>query len=225
MCGIAGRFHPERLPPAEGWAQRADKLLAHRGPDGSGYFGDERCELVHRRLALIDLSSAGRQPMTNETGDIQIIYNGEVYNHQELRALLLARDRFGVKPLFYTEHEGQLAFASEIKALTALPRFRPTIDRQACWDFLGLGYIPEPATGFAQIRALEPGTVLVLTPEGRRISSYHSVAVTPNATRGLSDTVGMLRERLLASVKRQAVADVPVAALLSGGIDSSLVVA
>jgi len=91
MCGIAGRFHPERLPPAEGWAQRADKLLAHRGPDGSGYFGDERCELVHRRLALIDLSSAGRQPMTNETGDIQIIYNGEVYNHQELRALLQAR--------------------------------------------------------------------------------------------------------------------------------------
>ena len=273
MCGIAGRFHPERLPPAEGWAQRADKLLAHRGPDGSGYFGDERCELVHRRLALIDLSSAGRQPMTNETGDIQIVYNGEVYNHQELRALLqarghvfrstsdtevlvhlyeergermveqlrgifafaiydaprrrllLARDRFGVKPLFYTEHEGQLAFASEIKALTALPRFVPTIDRQACWDFIGLSYIPEPATGFAQIRALEPGTVLVMGPDGRRTTSYHAVSAAPDASRGLADTVTMFRERLLASVKRQSVADVPVAALLSGGIDSSLVVA
>jgi asparagine synthase (glutamine-hydrolysing) len=273
MCGIAGRFHPERLPPAEGWAQRADTLLAHRGPDGSGYFGDVRAELVHRRLALIDLSSAGRQPMTNETGDIQIVYNGEIYNHQELRELLrarghvfrstsdtevlvhlyeergehmvellrgifafaiydapqrrllLARDRFGVKPLFYTEHEGQLAFASEIKALTALPRFTPTIDRQACWDFIGLSYIPEPATGFTQIRALEPSTVLVMGPEGRRTSSYHAVSAEPNATRGLPDTVRMLRERLLASVKRQAVADVPVAALLSGGIDSSLVVA
>ncbi|HXO86596.1 MAG TPA: asparagine synthase (glutamine-hydrolyzing), partial [Gemmatimonadales bacterium] len=226
-------------------------------------------------LALIDLSAAGRQPMTNETGEIQVIFNGEIYNHQELRALLqarghvfrstsdtevlvhlyeergermvellrgifafaiydaprrrllLARDRFGVKPLFYLEHEGQLAFASEIKALTALPRFTPEIDRQACWDFVGLGYIPEPATGFAQIRALEPGTFLVQAPppEGRRTSAYHSVAAAPEHARGLSETVALVRERLLEAVKRQAVADVPVAALLSGGIDSSLVVA
>jgi asparagine synthase (glutamine-hydrolysing) len=273
MCGIAGRFHPDRLPPAEGWAARADRALAHRGPDGSGYFGDDRCELIHRRLALIDLSATGLQPMVNETGEIQVIYNGEIYNHQELRALLqarghvfrstsdtevlvhlyeergeqmvellrgifafaiydaprrrllLARDRYGVKPLFYLEHEGQLAFASELKALTTLPRFTPIIDRQACWDFIGLGYVPEPATGFQQIRALEPGTFLVQSADGRRAGAYYTVAAAPERARTISATVEMLRERLLGAVKRQAVADVPVAALLSGGIDSSLVVA
>jgi asparagine synthase (glutamine-hydrolysing) len=273
MCGLAGRFHVERLPDAEGWAAQADRLLAHRGPDGSGYSVDARCELVHRRLALVDLSATGRQPMTNETGDVQVVYNGEIYNHRDLRALLearghvfrstsdtevlvhlyeergermvellhgifafaiydaprrrllLARDRFGVKPLFYTEHEGQIAFASEMKALTALPRFQPAIDRQACWDFIGLGYIPEPATGFAQIRALEPGTLLLETPEGRRVSAYHTIAATPQPDRDLTETVHTFRDRLLTAVKAQSVADVPVAALLSGGIDSSLVVA
>jgi len=272
MCGLAGRFHVERLPGAEGWAARADQRLAHRGPDGSGYFRDDRCELVHRRLALIDLSATGRQPMTNETGDVQVVYNGEIYNHRELRALLeahghvfrstsdtevlvhlyeqcgekmvemlrgifafaiydaprrrllIARDRFGVKPLFYVEHEGQIAFASEIKALTALPRFRPTLDRQACWDFLGLGYIPEPATGFVEIRALAPGSILVVTPEGRSVRSYHTVAATPEPNRTLAENVATLRTRLLDAVHGQSVADVPVAALLSGGIDSSLVV-
>ena len=273
MCGLAGRFHVERLPPAEGWAARADQLLAHRGPEGSGYFGDDRCELVHRRLALIDLSVTGRQPMTNETGSIQVVYNGELYNHRELRALLearghvfrstsdtevlvhlyeergdkmvellrgifafaiydaprrlllLARDRFGVKPLFYAEHEEQIAFASELKALTALPRFRPTLDRQACWDFLGLGYIPEPATGFVEMRALAPGSVLVASPEGQRVRAYHKVAANPQPERTLPQTVETLRSRLLDAVRAQSVADVPVAALLSGGIDSSLVVA
>jgi asparagine synthase (glutamine-hydrolysing) len=273
MCGIAGRFQIDQLPPADGWAQRADRLLAHRGPDGSGHFVDERCELVHRRLALIDLSETGRQPMTNETGELQVVFNGEIYNHRELRALLrarghafrstsdtevlvhlyeeqgermvemlrgifafaiydaprrrllLARDRFGVKPLFYAIHEGQLAFGSEIKALTALPRFRPTIDRQACVDFLGLSYIPEPATGFAEIAALAPGSYLMDSPAGRTVTSYHTVSATPQRERSLEHTVDSLRDRLIAAVERQSVADVPVAALLSGGIDSSLVVA
>ena len=273
MCGLAGRFHAERLPCADGWAQQADRLLAHRGPDGSGHYRDDRCELVHRRLALIDLSDTGRQPMTNETGTIQIVYNGELYNHRELRELLkarghdfrstsdtevlvhlyeergeqmlevlrgifafaiydaprrrllLARDRYGVKPLFYVEHEGQLAFASEMKALTVLPRFRPTIDRQACWDFLGLGYIPEPATGYREIHALQAGSFLVDEPAGRRLTAYHVVSAAPKAARSLEVTVEALRERLLDAVQRQSVADVPVAALLSGGIDSSLVVA
>ena len=273
MCGLAGRFHPAALPPAHGWHVNADRLLAHRGPDGAGYFVDNRCELVHRRLALIDLSPTGRQPMANETGDVQVVYNGEIYNHRELRTalearghvfrstsdtevlvhlyeergehlvdllrgifafaiydvrrrrLVLARDRFGVKPLFYATHEGQLVFASEIKAITALPGFTPALDRQACCDFLGLGYIPEPATGFANIEALPKGTVLIESPEGRRVETYYAAAARPEQARGLAETVSMLRERLLAAVKGQAEADVPVAALLSGGIDSSLVVA
>src|SRR3989475_8704718 len=91
MCGLAGRFHPVALAPAPGWHERAGALLAHRGPDGAGHFADPHCELVHRRLALIDLSPTGRQPMPNEDGDVLVVYNGEIYNHRELRADLQRR--------------------------------------------------------------------------------------------------------------------------------------
>ncbi len=273
MCGLAGRFHPGKLPAAEGWADQASALLAHRGPDGAGFFRDERCELVHRRLALIDLSPTGRQPMANEDGAIQLVLNGEIYNHRELRrelenkghifrgtsdtevlvhlyeeegadmverlrgifafavydtrrrSLLLARDRFGIKPLFYATRADQWVFASELKAITALPGFRPRIDRQACYDFLGLGYIPEPATGFAEIAALPKGTTLLLSPEMHRLSQYHRPSARPDESRTLAEAEELFAERLLESVASQSVADVPVAALLSGGIDSSLVVA
>ncbi|HEY2804748.1 MAG TPA: asparagine synthase (glutamine-hydrolyzing), partial [Gemmatimonadales bacterium] len=273
MCGLAGRFHPTALPGAPGWAARADKLIAHRGPDGSGYFRDERCELLHRRLALIDLSPTGHQPMTNEDGALQIVYNGEIYNHRELRSglqsrghmfrgssdtevilhlyeeegervveklrgifafalydarrqsLLLARDRFGVKPLFYAARGDQWVFGSEIKAITALPGFRPRLDRQACYDFLGLGYIPEPATGFADIAALPKGSTLFITPGAQNLVQYFRSSAHPEASRTLEESEELFAAGLLESVGLQSVADVPVAALLSGGIDSSLVVA
>src|SRR5215210_3398335 len=91
MCGIAGRFHPSVLPEDAQWHARADRLLAHRGPDGNGHYLDGRCELVHRRLALIDLSPAGGQPMSNEDGSVQVVCNGEIYNHRELREWLEKR--------------------------------------------------------------------------------------------------------------------------------------
>ncbi|PYO94223.1 MAG: asparagine synthase (glutamine-hydrolyzing) [Gemmatimonadetes bacterium] len=273
MCGLAGRFHAQCLPEARGWAERADRLLAHRGPDGAGHWTDERCELVHRRLALLDLSPAGAQPLANETGDIWVVFNGEIYNHDVLRALLvarghifrsrtdtevlvhlyeergerlvehlrgifafaiydvrrrrlvLARDRFGVKPLFYATPGEQIVFASEIKAITALPGFRPTLDRQACCDYLGLGYVPEPATGFAEIQALPPGSVLVAEAGRHWTRSYYAVEPRPDPTRRLEETAAQTSERMIGAVRRQSEADVPVAALLSGGIDSSLVVA
>lgn len=273
MCGLAGRFHPQRLPEAPGWRERADRLLAHRGPDGAGHWSDARCELVHRRLALLDLSPAGAQPLTNETGDIWIVFNGEIYNHEALRALLaarghifrsrsdtevlvhlyeergpqmvdhlrgifafaiydlrnarvlLARDRFGVKPLFYATVGEQLVFASEIKAITALPGFRPTLDRQACCDFLGLGYVPEPATGFMEIQALPPGSLLVAEAGRMWSRRYHTVDAQPDPALRLEDVADATSERMSAAVRSQSMADVPVAALLSGGIDSSLVVA
>ncbi len=273
MCGFAGRFDPIALAPEPDWAAAAEALLAHRGPDGCGCHRDEHCELVHRRLALIDLSPTGRQPMPNEDGSVYVVYNGEIYNHQALRRelqerghcfrgtsdtevlvhlyeergeelvarlrgifafaiydsrhrrLVLARDRYGVKPLFYARLDGQWVFASEIKAITALQDFRPAIDRQACYDFLGLGYIPEPATGFANIAALPAATTLTITPEGHRLRRYHELRVEPDAARELAGAVSVVETRLLDSVRRQSVADVPVAALLSGGIDSSLVVA
>ena len=89
MCGFAGRFHHLQLPPAPGWAEKADALLAHRGPNGSGHYVDENCELVHRRLALIDLSRTGHQPMPNEDESIYVVFNGEIYNYKELRLNLI----------------------------------------------------------------------------------------------------------------------------------------
>jgi len=273
MCGIAGRFHPDVLPSAPQWADRASTLLAHRGPDGAGCYSDQRCELVHRRLALIDLSPTGRQPMGNEDGSVQVVFNGEIYNHRELRreledrghdfrstsdtevlvhlyeelgdklvdrlrgifafaiydtrnrSLLLARDRFGVKPLYYACVHDQWVFASEIKAITALPGFRPRLDRQACYDFLGLGYIPEPATGFLEIASLPKGTTLTVARGVHRFVQYHRASARPQAERSLGETETTFADRLLEAVGRQSRADVPVAALLSGGIDSSLVVA
>jgi asparagine synthase (glutamine-hydrolysing) len=273
MCGVAGRFHPVALRGAPGWAPRVSALLAHRGPDGEGHYRDDRCELVHRRLALIDLSPTGHQPMANEDSTIYVVFNGEIYNHRELRgelegrghrfrgtsdtevlvhlyedqgarmvgrlrgifafaiydsrrgALCLARDRFGVKPLFYALHNGEWAFASEIKAILALPEFRPEIDRQACYDFLGLGYVPEPATGFANVHALPKAAALTVDAAGPHWVHFHEVAARPDPARRLDQAAEEVEEALLAAVRRQAVADVPVAALLSGGIDSSLVVA
>jgi len=273
MCGIAGRFHPVTLPEAPGWSTRASALLAHRGPDGEGHWRDGRCELVHRRLALIDLSPSGAQPMANEDGSVQVIYNGEIYNYRELTAelkarghvfrgtsdtevlvhlyedcgadlvsrlrgifafalydarngrLLLARDRFGVKPLFYTYHDGQWVFASEMKAIAALPGFHAEIDRQACYDFLGLGYVPEPATGFTNIQALPHGTMLSVDAGRQEVKRYEQIEARPDVERRMSDAVAAVSAALVAAVDGQSVADVPVAALLSGGIDSSLVVA
>lgn len=273
MCGLAGRFHPVALPPAPDWAAQADRALRHRGPDGSGSYRDAWCELVHRRLAIVDLSPTGSQPMANEDGDILVVFNGEIYNHRELRAelqahghsfrstsdtevlvhlyeargaslvdrlrgifafalydrrrreLILARDRFGVKPLFYGEYEGQGIFASEIKAILLYPGFPRRLDRQACYDFLGLGYVPEPATGFTTVQAVPPGTVVTLSAEGRRTVRYHETAAVPRPERQLTRTADTVAELLVGAIRRQSVADVPVAALLSGGIDSSLVVA
>ena len=91
MCGFAGRFDPVALAPEPDWAATAEALLAHRGPDGCGCHRDAHCELVHRRLALIDLSPTGRQPMPNEDGSVYVVYNGEIYNNQALRRELQER--------------------------------------------------------------------------------------------------------------------------------------
>ncbi len=273
MCGIAGRFHPAALPSDPAWGAAANKLLFHRGPDGEGHYEDSFCQLVHRRLSLIDLSDAGRQPMANEDDTVFLIFNGEIYNYRELRrellgrghrfksqtdseviihlyeevgedlvgrlrgmfafaiydrahrSLLLARDRFGIKPLYYARSGEQWVFASEIKAILAVRGFEPTIDRQACYDFLGLGYIPEPQTGFANVHALPKGSTLVIGPRGVRSKSFHSLHSQPRNHRSVTDAASELASALTSAVESQRVADVPVAALLSGGIDSSLVVA
>ena len=255
------------------WRSRAEARLAHRGPDGSGQFADGRCELVHRRLALLDLTPTGAQPMGNATGEVQIVFNGEIYNHPELReelwargrrfrgtsdtevlvhlyeelgegmvtrlrgmfafaiydqregSLFLARDRFGIKPLYVAALRDQFVFASEMKAILALEGFSPTLDRQACYDYLGLNYVPEPETAFAEIRAVQPGSALRVTAAGVKRSVYWRLEARPEEGRDFEQAVEETAEALQQAVRAQSVADVPVAALLSGGIDSSLVVA
>lgn len=273
MCGIAGRFHPTQLKADTDWHERAAALLAHRGPDGRGHFLDGTCELVHTRLAIIDLSPAGDQPMPNEDGSVQVVFNGEIYNHLDLRrdlqerghrfrgtsdtevlahlyeehgpglterlrgmfafavydrngrSLLLARDRYGIKPLYYSVSHDQVIFASEIKAILAASGFHRTIDRQACYDFLGLGYIPEPASGFVGLRMLPKGSTLQFDAQGERARIFHTLRAQPQHTLRLDDAVDSVEGALLQAAGGQSRADVPVAALLSGGIDSSLVVA
>ncbi len=277
MCGIAGRFSPEGLTEYTGknapseWARRASHLLRHRGPDGEGFFTDPFCELVHRRLGIIDLTSTGDQPMTNEDGSIWIVFNGEIYGYEALRKellqeghilrgtsdtevllhlyeacgadlfsrvkgifafaiydqkkkrLLLARDRFGTKPLYYTVFKGQWIFASELKAILACKAITPEIDRQACYDFLSWGYVPEPATGFKDIFALPKGSYLLVEPGRHTLHEYYTVAPDPIFRGSLEDATEVVSEKLQQAIRVQKVADVPVGSLLSGGIDSGLV--
>lgn len=273
MCGIAGRFDSNKLSPNPEWSEHADQLLSHRGPDGSGCFKDEYCELIHRRLAIMDLSDMGRQPMSNENGNIQVVLNGEIYNFLRLRntliqrghtfrgesdtevlphlyeeyglemikmlrgmfvfalydarsrRLLIARDRFGIKPLFFTIQKNELLFASEMKAILANRDLNFSLDRQACFDYLGLGYIPEPKTGFNEIQVLLKGSYLFFDNGQVLLEKYHEINALPDFERNLKYTTDELEKSLLSAVASQRIADVPVAILLSGGIDSSLVTA
>lgn len=272
MCGIAGRFHFDSLERYPLWADEAGRLLAHRGPDGRGYFCDNNCELIHRRLAIIDLSTSANQPMFNEDGSVIIAFNGEIYNYIGLkyelerkghvfksksdtevlihlyeesgvsmlerimgmfafsiydiknRSLLIVRDRFGIKPLYYTFHKGQTIFASEMKAILAIPDFKPTINKQAIYDYLGLCYVPEPETAYSEIKALPAGTALLLSANGPKMIKYYYLRSQPNGNVGINNIAAGASATLVQVIKRQSVADVPIAALLSGGIDSSLIV-
>jgi len=275
MSGIAG-FTRSALPEGDtALLQRMGEAIAHRGPDGHGEFVDDSIGLAHRRLAVIDLSANGVQPMYSACGRYVIVCNGEIYNFQELRAkyaaegyvfrsrtdtevilaaysfhgeaclaqlhgmfafalwdtqrktLFLARDRIGKKPLYWW-HGGndRLAFASELKSLLLLPGMRPEIDQTAIVDFLKYLYVPAPKTIYKNIYKLLPGHSLTL-PIGENpvIKEYWDVKFA--ASDGLDFAAAT--EHLLELVRRQTalrmVADVPLGAFLSGGVDSSGIVA
>ncbi len=259
---------------------RMTDVLAHRGPDDSGAYtgtashGTLEVALGHRRLSIIDLAT-GHQPMADESGRIQLVFNGEIYNYREIRkelqkrgyvfstnsdtevllrayqefgnqcvdhlsgmfafavwnghteTLLLARDRFGKKPLFVAQGDGFLAFASEIKALLAYSAALNTVNTEAVWDYLAYRYVPAPATLFRGIRKLAPGSWLEWHA-GKIIE--HRYYAPPDGNSRLDSTlprdpVGAFLERLDKAVECRMVSDVPFGAFLSGGIDSSAVVA
>src|SRR5437899_2143116 len=276
MCGIAGIVYEDGSQEAAMAAvRRMIALQRHRGPDGVGFYDTVGASLGHCRLAIIDLSDAGHQPMADLEGRYWITFNGEIYNHRELRhdlkvrghvfkghsdtevlphlyeeegpefvsklrgmfalaiydtntrTLLLARDRFGIKPLFYSPRTDRIAFASEINALLELPGIDDRPDKQAIYDFAALFYIPAPETFYTGIRVLEPGTILEAQLQTDRVSqkirTYHQWTITPDSSMTLTTATDRAEALLTTAVRRQMESDVPVGSLLSGGIDSSLV--
>jgi asparagine synthase (glutamine-hydrolysing) len=279
MCGIAGMIL--RRPMREGATilRAMASRIVHRGPDDEGFLEtstqDGACfvGLGHRRLSIIDLNT-GHQPIANEEGNIHIVFNGEIYNFQDLRAdlmtrghvfatasdtetivhayeefgdacvekfrgmfafaiwdanrekLFLARDRFGKKPLFIHERNGEILFASEIKSLLACQGVSAQVNLEAVWDYLAYRYVPGPATLFKGIRKLPPGTVAIWEKGELREHRYYTPPDREPSNGGEppSDPVGRFLELLDDSVRIRMVSDVPFGAFLSGGIDSSAVV-
>ena len=281
MCGVCGALaFGDGFAVDERTLRRMSDTLRHRGPDDSGCVvrPAERVGLGHRRLSIIDLSPAGRQPMSNEDGSVWITYNGETYNHAELRKqleheghsyrsrtdtetivhlyerdgarcverlegmfafaiwdgrrreLLLARDRLGVKPLYYAQLPGGFVFGSEIKALLAHPAVRADVDEQAFHDYLTFGFVPPPRTMFRGIGKLAPAERMIVTAAGQiRRETWWDPLSRREADRVAAMTddeqVGELRRLLKASIAKRMMSDVPFGVFLSGGLDSSTNVA
>lgn len=290
MCGIAGFWAPQgRLDAGaarETLAGMTD-AIAHRGPDATSAWlnGETGIALGHRRLSIVELSSAGAQPMTSDSGRLVIVYNGEIYNHVALRhdleaagaaptwrglsdtetllaaieawgleetlrraygmfalalwdrsahSLTLARDRLGEKPLYFAQTRGTLLFGSELKALLAFPGFAPGLDPEAIDSFLRLSYIPAPRAIYQGVAKLMPGTLARFTTPGTapKVINYWSLdgviaeTASERATLGGFDASAEALDAVLAEVvESQMMAEVPLGAFLSGGIDSSLITA
>ena len=279
MCGIAGIRLSDSvgLDLAEERLERMLVRLAHRGPDDAGIWSDRPAGVLlgHRRLAVIDISPLGHQPMVSEDGRLAIVFNGEIYNYLELRRelerrgvrfasncdtevllygyrewgervvdrlvgmyafgiwdatsdrLFLARDRAGEKPLYYANGAWGFAFASEVGALTELPGVTDTIDSDAVSLYLQYQYVPAPYSIYRGVRKLPPGHAMRV--EGGRATVWRywdpvPFAQAPRLAITEADAVAELESLLRAAVRGQMIADVPLGAFLSGGIDSTAVV-
>lgn len=285
MCGLTGLWLTRGTPPEylHDCAARMADALVHRGPDDAGVWVDPGAGLAlgFRRLSILELSAAGHQPMLSRDGRYALVFNGEIYNHRELRReleqkgarfrgssdtevlleaitawgavpalsrvegmfaiavwdrqqreIVLARDRIGKKPLYYSLSAKGILFASELKALVACPEFTPTVDRSALAAFMRFGYVPGPQSIYEGVQKLPPGTYLRLregaAPEHGAYWRADAVAEQGSRNRrSLSDVdaVDELEALLGDAVRRRMVADVPLGALLSGGVDSSAIVA
>jgi asparagine synthase (glutamine-hydrolysing) len=279
MCGICGIFEFGRATGGVTWdvVSAMRDTMVHRGPDDAGTWisADRRVGLGHRRLSIVDLSAAGHNPMANETRDVWITFNGEIYNHEKLRPrlierghvyhsrtdtetivhlyeeegddlvhrlegmfafaiwdeprrrLLLARDRLGVKPLYYTVADGRLLFASEIKALLEHPDVSRDIDEVALYHYLTFLTTPAPRTLFKGISKLPPGHLLTCDERGQIEVRRYWDAIVPQPAEPLSEaeTIERVRELLSEAIEKRMMADVPFGVFLSGGVDSSANVA
>ena len=283
MCGIAGFWQkPLAVEQPQKVLRQMAASLSHRGPDDSGTFFEARegVGLAFSRLAIVDLSHEGHQPMHSASGRYVIVFNGEIYNFEHIRAQLgphlwrghsdtevlleaierwgiepalrmfagmfafalwdrakntmyLCRDRLGIKPLYFGWIHSTFVFASELKAIAQIPGFEAEIDRDALALFMRHSCIPAPHCIYKGLRKMEPGCVMQIgpptaTPRTSRFWNARDVAIggSRNGTKlRESEAIQVLHETLSEAVRMRMVADVPVGAFLSGGIDSSTVVA
>ncbi|MCC7087160.1 MAG: asparagine synthase (glutamine-hydrolyzing) [Pirellulales bacterium] len=274
MCGIAGMLYADSSRPANRQLlQTMGAAIAHRGPDAEGIWSDAGVGLVHRRLSIIDIDG-GDQPIGNEDGSIQVVFNGEIYNYRQLRdeligkghrlqtqsdtevlvhlyeelgerlveklrgmfalalwdsnrrRLVLARDRIGLKPLYIYRDGEKLLFGSELKAILAHPQVDRTVDVEALEDYLTFGVIPGHRSIFRRVEKLPPAHVLVVTADHLNASPrrYWSYPTDATVSRSVEDWKSAIDDKIRETVSAHLIADVPVGAFLSGGIDSSLVV-
>ncbi|HUT84170.1 MAG TPA: asparagine synthase (glutamine-hydrolyzing), partial [Thermodesulfobacteriota bacterium] len=278
MCGVVGAlsFQQGSFTVTKSYIVKMRDTMVHRGPDGAGVWvdNDGRVGLGHRRLAIIDLSESAAQPMCNEDGTLWLSFNGEIYNHRDLRKelsecgihrwktdhsdtevvihafeqwgidclhrfrgmfafalwdanrrdLWLVRDRIGIKPLYYSIHNGRITFASEIKALLADPDQRREVDETAFYHYLSFLTTPAPQTLFTGIKKLQGGTWLRVKDTGQyQEERYWDVydQVSCLADMPEKEIKWHLLEQIRASVALRKESDVPVGVFLSGGLDSS----
>lgn len=272
MCGIAGIVAESAHARFAEAAEKMVTALSHRGPDSHGIENLGQCLLGNTRLAIVDLSLRGRQPMPNEDSTLWITYNGECYNANELRAqlesrghrfrstsdtevvlrlfqeigdtcvekirgmfalaiwdtrnrrLFLARDRIGIKPLYYASIPGGMIFASEIKALLASSLIPRNLDPNGIHAYLELGHIPPPWTAIQDIQPLKPGHSAIWQDGKLSIQQFWSLPASSNGRSGKPrDIAEELCDTLVRAARMHMMSDVPVALFLSGGIDSATI--
>ncbi|SKB93314.1 asparagine synthase (glutamine-hydrolyzing) [Daejeonella lutea] len=272
MCGIAGIISQE----ASEYIQNMTDIIAHRGPDDQGVFSEGDIGLGHRRLAIQDLTQNGHQPMFSGDNRFVLCFNGEIYNHWDIRnslkdkysfksnsdtetllygfqeygvelfnmlngifafaildrttgELILCRDQFGVKPLYYSHSNGCLLFSSEIKSILEYPKFRKDIDLSSLPNYLYFLWSPGEKTPFEYCKKLLPGHYLktnIKSPQEIAIYKYYELPFTGvYEEKTETEWIDLLDEKLTKAVERQLLSDVPVGFFLSGGLDSSLIVA
>lgn len=271
MCGIGGILSKTTQQIPASALDAMSQALAHRGPDDSGLYLSTNgyIGLVHRRLSIIDLSPSARQPMTDATGRLQIVFNGEIYNYRQLgeellkkgyqfrtssdtevvlslylaegekfleklrgmfafalwdkknQTLLLARDRMGIKPLYYAETPEFFLFASEVRTLLSTGLVKRELCPEAVSAYLSLGSIPSPLTIIRGIKSLEPAGFAVVKTGKMVHRQYWSIHFAPDFSS--NDQLSLLSTQLKDAVRSHLVSDVPVGLFLSGGIDSTAI--
>lgn len=272
MCGIVGVLDLKGRPVDPSWIQAMNDSITHRGPDDSGSYVKQSIGLGMRRLSIIDVAG-GHQPVHNEAKTVWVVFNGEIYNHLELREdleraghqfythsdsetlvhlyeqygiegvsrlrgmfayalwderakrLMLARDRIGIKPLYYSIINGRMAFSSELKAFLGLPWFAPDINPLAIERFLAYMYIPGPETVYQGVLELPPASTLIYERGQSSLQRYWTLRYQSRDEVSAEEWAERVLHQFRDSVKSHLISDVPLGAFLSGGIDSSAIVA